>query len=77
MNPKLKSHYDRFTYKDYKGQFKILVDEMPSKEICNLVVTNSSKSISIENNLYELKKISTIELTKFKKKLVDSALKHI
>ena len=60
---------------DYKGQFKIVVDEMPSKEICNLTIAKSTKSISIENNSYDLKNISTIELTKFKKKLVDSAIK--
>lgn len=77
MNPRLKPHYNRFSYKDYKGQFKIVVDEMPSKEVCNITITNSSKSISIENNSYELKEISTIELAKFKKKLVNSALKHI
>ena len=75
MNPRLKPHYDRFSFRDYKGQFKIVVDEMPSKEICNLTIAKSTKSISIENNSYDLKNISTIELTRFKKKLVDSALK--
>ena len=77
MNPRLKMHCDRFGFKDYKGQFKIVVDEMPSKEVCNLVLTNTSKSISIENVFYEIDKVSTLELSKFKKKLVDSALKQV
>lgn len=77
MNPRLKMHCDRFGFKDYKGQFKIVVDEMPSKEVCNLVLTNTSKNISIENVFYEIDKVSTLELSKFKKKLVDSALKQV
>ena len=77
MNPRLKVHCDRFGHKDYKGQLKVVVDEMPSKEICNLVLTNTTKTISIENTSYELNKVSPLELSKFKKKLVDSALKQV
>ena len=77
MNPRLKIHCDRFGYKDYKGQFKIVVDDMPSKEICNLVLSNTTKSISIESTTYEIDKVSTLELSKFKKKLVDSGLKQV
>ena len=77
MNPRLKDHNGRFNYKDYKGQFKIMVDDMPSKEICHLILNSSSKCIIIDNISYDLGKVSTLELSKFKKKLVDSAFKHI
>ena len=49
---------------------------MPSKEICNLVLSNTTKSISIENTIYENDEVSTLEWRKFKKKLVDSGLKQ-
>ena len=77
MNPRLKIHCDRFGYKDYKGQFKVVVDEMPSKEVCSLVISNTSKNISIDGMMNELNKVSTLELSKYKKKLVDSALKQV
>ena len=77
MNPRLKVHTERFSYKDYKGQFKIMVDEMPSKEVCHLVLSSSTMNIVIDNIPYNLDKVSTLELSKYKKKLVDAALKHI
>jgi hypothetical protein len=77
MNPRLKPHNERLGYKDYKGQFKIMVDDMPSKEVCHLILNSSSKTIVIDNISYELDKVSTITLSKYKKKLVDSALKNI
>ena len=77
MNPRLKDHSERFSYKDYKGQFKIMVDGMPSKEICHLILSSSSKTIVIDNTPFELSKVSTLVLSKYKKKLVDSALKQI
>ena len=77
MNPRLKVHTERFGYKDYKGQFKIMVNEMPSKEICHLILTSSAMTIVIDNISFELNRVSTLELSKYKKKLVDSALKQI
>ena len=56
MNPKLKDHSERIGYKDYKSQIKILVDDMPSKEICNLILTNTSKKLTIGNETFELDK---------------------
>ena len=73
LNTKLKSHSDRINFRDYKGQFKIIVDEMPSKEICNLTLANNTKKLSINNITYELKNVSTVELSKYRKKLIDSA----
>ena len=77
MNPRLKIHCDRFGYKDYKGQFKILVDGMPSKEICHLILSTTTNSIVIDGVSYNLEKVSTFELSKYRKKLVDSALKQV
>ncbi len=77
MNPRLKVHTERFGFKDYKGQFKIMVDDMPSKEICHLMLSSSAKTIVIDGKPFELGKLSTLELSKYKKKLVDSALKNI
>ena len=77
MNPRLKVHYERFSYKDYKGQFKVVVDEMPSKEICHLNLSSSSKTLVIDGKSFELDKVSTLEMSKYKKKLVDSALKQV
>ena len=51
--------------------------EMPSKEICHLVLSSSSMTIVIDNVSFDLSKLSTLELSKYKKKLVDSALKQI
>lgn len=77
MNPRLKIHCDRFGYKDYKGQFKIIVDDMPSKEICHLILSTTTNSIVIDGISYSLEKVSTFELSKYKKKLVDAALKQV
>lgn len=77
MNPRLKIHCDRFGYKDYKGQFKILVDGMPSKEICHLILSTTTNSIVIDGVSHNLEKVSTFELSKYRKKLVDSALKQV
>ena len=76
MNPRIKPHSDRIGYKDYKGQFKIVFDGMPSKEVCNLTLTNSLKRIAIGRETYDLDKVSTVEISKFRKKLVDAAFKH-
>ena len=77
MTPLLKKNYKRIGYKDYRTQFKILIDDMPSKEICNLTLTKKIQKLSIKNKSFELKGISTVELSKYRKKLVDRALEII
>ena len=77
MNPKIKPHSDRIGYKDYKGQFKIVFDGMPSKEVCNLTLTNSLKRIAFGKETTDLDRVSTVELSRFRKKLVDNASKYI
>ena len=65
------------TYKDYKGQFKIIVDNMPSKEICHLVLNERTQKIEFENDSFELMKVSAEEIAKHKKRIVDSATLHL
>ncbi len=77
LNPKLKNHVDRVNYKDYKGQFKIVVDDMPSKEICHLKLSDSIKKIEFGKDSFILGKVSAPEIAKYKKKLVDEALKYL
>lgn len=68
---------DRIGYKDYKGQFKIIVDDMPSKEICHIVIKDSKKYISINNKEYNIESVSAKEITKHRRPLVDSAIKYL
>ena len=77
LTPKLKNQANRVSYKDYKGQFKIIVDEMPSKEICNLVFNNKSKKLNIGSNSYDLTQISAENLAIHKKKIVEEAIIHL
>ena len=67
MNPKIKNHDERIGFKDYKTQFEIVLDNMPSKEICNLILTNTTKRLVIDNVDHELLTVSTLELSKYRK----------
>ena len=67
MNTKIKNHDKRIGFKDYKTQFKIVLDNMPSKEICNLILTNTTKRLVIDNIDHELLTVSTLELSKYRK----------
>lgn len=78
MNPRLREHSERFGYKDYKGSFKIIMDEMPTKKaVCSFVLSSTPKSITIGDSYFELEEVSTRELSKYKKKLVHAALQYI
>ena len=71
-----KDNIDRISYKDYKHSFKIIVDNMPSKEICNLQF-KKNKIIEIDKSRYELKNLSANEISKHKKKLINIAKKYL
>ncbi len=60
--------------KTIKLNLKIVLDNMPFKEICNLILTNTTKRLVIDKVDYELLAVSTLELSIYRKKLVDSAL---
>tara|TARA_B100000282_G_scaffold148907_1_gene107226 strand:+ start:678 stop:908 length:231 start_codon:yes stop_codon:yes gene_type:complete len=52
-----------------------IIDDMPSKQICNLSFNENNLKINIAKDAYSLLKISTLEIAKHKKNLVDNALK--
>ena len=67
----------RVGYRDYKGHFKIIIDDMPSKEICSLIIKDYSKTLYIngpEYKEYKLNSLSNKEILKYRKKLTDVAL---
>ena len=65
---------DRVGYKDFKGSFKILVDNKQTKSICSVVLGRNKKIIEINNIRHELEDLSISSLTKHKKELVQAAL---
>lgn len=65
---------ERIGYRDYKYHSKIIVDGMPTKEICRLVFLENKNQIEINNNKYPINDISAKEITKHKRQLVDSAI---
>lgn len=77
LTPKLKNHVERVNHKDYKGHFKIIIDNMPSKEICYLVLSDNIKKIGFGNDSFILGKVSATEIAKHKKRLVEEALKYL
>ena len=78
MSSKFKNaDLDRVSYKDFKGSFKVLVDEKQTKCICSLVLKQNKKIIEINNIRYEIEDMSVGSLTKFKKELVQSALDNL
>ena len=78
MSSKIKnSDLDRIGIKDYKGQFKIIIDGMPSKQICFLVINENKKAINVKGKDYSLSKISSFEITKYKSFIVSEAIKYL
>lgn len=65
---------ERIGYRDYKYHSKIIVDGMPTKEICRLVFLENKNQIEINNNKFPINDISAKEITKHKRQLVDSAI---
>ena len=65
---------DRIGYKDYKGLFKIIVDNMPTKEICYFKLTTSKKSIVINKEEFLLENVSAKSITKYRKQIINSAI---
>tara|TARA_B100000902_G_C27212631_1_gene865264 strand:+ start:216 stop:1256 length:1041 start_codon:yes stop_codon:yes gene_type:complete len=67
---------DRIGYRDYKGHFKIIVDNMPTKEICYLKLSNIRKSIVVNKEEFVLDDVSAKSITKYRRQIVDSAIKQ-
>lgn len=76
MSTKIKNDdLDRIGYRDYKGQFKIIVDDMPSKQICYFVLNSYKTVIVINNQEYALEAVSSKEITKYKRLIIQEAVK--
>ena len=65
---------DRVGYKDYKGIFKIIIDNMPSKEVCYLKLNTHKKSIVINKEEFIIDDVSAKSITKYRTKLINSAV---
>jgi hypothetical protein len=76
MSSKIKNNdLDRVGFKDYKGQFKIIVDGMPSKQICYFVLNNYKNTITVNNKEFKLDSISSKEITRYKRFIIQEAIK--
>jgi len=76
MHSKIKNdNLDRVNYYDKKGFFAVVVDNMPSKEICRFIINDYSKKLIVDSQDYLLENISAREITKFKKHIVEKATK--
>ena len=51
-----------------------MIDNMPSKEICSLVIKDYIKTLYINGQEYTLNSLSNKEMVKYRKKLTDAAL---
>tara|TARA_B100000575_G_C23111292_1_gene641965 strand:- start:50 stop:1078 length:1029 start_codon:yes stop_codon:yes gene_type:complete len=71
------SQINRVTYKDYKGHFKVVVDGMPSKQICYFVINSYKKTIFIKDKEYMLDKVSTLDITKHRKAIINEAVRYL
>ena len=78
MSSKIKNNdLDRVGYKDYKGHFKIIIDDMPSKSVCYLIINDYKKSINIKGKEYSLSNISSREITRHRSLIVNEAIKYL
>ena len=78
MSSKFKNaDLDRISYRDLKGKFLVLFDDNQKKKICSLILKDNSKVIEIDNERFPLEDTSIASITKLKKDLVESALKHV
>ena len=64
-------------YKDYKGHFKIIIDDMPSKSVCYLIINQYKKSINVKGKEYSLSNISSREITRHRSLIVNEAIKYL
>lgn len=78
MSSKIKNeHLERVSYKDFKGQFAIIVDDSSRNKICSLILKENNKKIIIGDDEFELEDTTVSSLTRFKKELVQSALIYL
>jgi len=67
---------DRIGYRDFKGHFSIIVDDSQTKSICTLDLTGK-KALRIDTNSKELEDPIEVSLSKYKKEIIESALRFL
>lgn len=78
MSSKIKNdQLDRISYRDYKGFFSVLVDNSQRKHICNFKLSSTKKIMVIGKDEFEIQSVTVKEITKYKKQLVESAIKEL
>ena len=73
----VRKHLDRISYKDLKHYFLIIVDNNQNKKICSFQLKQTKSILFIGDEKYELDEVSVPEITKYKKEIIDSALKYL
>ncbi len=66
----------RIGYRDFKGHFSIIVDDSQTKSICTLDLAGK-KALRIDNNSKDLEDPIEVSLSKYKKEIIDSALRYL
>ncbi len=78
MSSKIKNdQLDRISFRDYKGFFTVLVDNSQRKSICFFKLSSTKKVLKIDQDEFEIDAVSVKEITKYKRQLVDSAIKEL
>ena len=50
---------------------------MPSKEICRFVINDKSKKLRVKEKDFILDSVSAKEITKYKKSIIEQAIKYL
>jgi len=73
----VRKHLDRISYKDLKHYFLIIVDGKQNRQICSFQLKETKSILFIGDAKYELEEVSVPEITKYKKEIIESALKYL
>ena len=73
----VRKHLDRISYKDLKHYFLIIVDGKQNKQICSFQLKETKSILFIGDEKHELDEVSVPEITKYKKEIIDSALRYL
>ena len=67
---------DRIGFRDFKGHFSIIVDDSQTKSIC-ILDFGGKKILRIDAFKAELEEPIEVSLSKYKKEIIDSALRYL
>jgi len=77
LSREVRRHIDRITYKDTPTKFHILIDNNTRQKVCSFELKETKSILLIDEKKYELEEVSVPEITKYKKEIIDSALKYL